>query len=78
MPRLYFDIDEDGNVRRDIDGTELVDTSDIRGEAVRMLARLATDELVANGPRKTITVMVRSEDDEQMFKAVLTYAEQPV
>jgi hypothetical protein len=77
MPRLYFDIDEDGEMRRDADGTELADVNDARGEAVEMLVRLAKDELPHNGQHKTITVLVRSEDNEPLFKAALSYNERP-
>ena len=75
MPRLYFDVDEDGEMRRDRDGTDLDDVGAARDEAVQMLVRLAMDELPRNGKHKTITVVVRSADDRRLFKAALSYSE---
>ena len=75
MPRLFFDIEDDGNLRRDIEGIEIADEAAARSEAVQTLVGLAKDWLPRNGKRRTITILVRTGDDRHLFKAALSYEE---
>ena len=75
LPRLYFDIDDDGDLRRDSEGVVLPDERAARDEAIQTLVGLARDILPSDGRHRTIAIVVRGDGDRKLFTASLRYDE---
>lgn len=74
MARFFFDIREDGKLRRDDEGTELESISDVRKEAQTILPAIAFDEIPKDGDQKTYVVLVTDDDGQAIYSATLHYA----
>jgi hypothetical protein len=75
VPRMFFDIDDDGDLRRDEDGMDCPDIGSAREEAIQTLVGMAKDILPSDGHHRTFAIVVRGDDDQQLFRASLSYDE---
>jgi hypothetical protein len=72
---MFFDIDDDGDLRRDDEGMDFADIPAAREEAIQTLVGLARDILPTDGQHRTLAIVVRGADDRQLFRATLSYDE---
>jgi len=70
MPRYFFDIYEDGQLVKDVDGAELADIDAAREEALGTLCSMARDEL-ADGDRRHFVIAVHNGDEKPLLRATL-------
>jgi hypothetical protein len=75
---MFFDIDDDGDMRRDDEGMDCPDIDAAREEAIQTLVGLARDILPHDGKHRTIAIVVRDLADKKLFKASLQYDERSV
>ena len=72
---MFFDIEDDGDLRRDEDGMECPDIVSARAMAIQTLVGLAKDILPTDGQHRTIAIVVRGDGDRELFRASLSYDE---
>jgi hypothetical protein len=73
MPRYYFDLYDDIEVRDDI-GTDAPDLGAAQVEAARILTDVARDLLPGDGLHKDIHVHIRNRWGEELARASLNYS----
>lgn len=66
MTRFYFDVEEDGRLGVDTEGTELASAEAARFEATQTLAELVRDALPGRRA-KHFTITVRDDNQTQHF-----------
>ncbi len=71
MPRYFFDIHDGEKLECDRSGLVLHDLREARTEAVRALPEIVRDVL-PDGERRTVSVVIRCEDGNALFRASLT------
>jgi hypothetical protein len=71
MPRYYFDIYSGNNIVSDPDGQEMTGIEAARLEAVEALPDIARMVLFS-GDEQTLTAVVRTEDGQPVYKAILS------
>lgn len=73
MPLYFFD-SYDGQSRFvDNDGTELANDDAARQEAVQAMAEMVKDAIPENGPRKDITMVVRTSAGEALMELTINF-----
>ncbi|MBD9529874.1 hypothetical protein [Paracoccus sp. PAR01] len=70
MPRYFFDIDDGLRLVEDDAGQDLPDRRAARNMALASLPPIARD-VIPNGNRHRITVLIRDEEDRPIFRARL-------
>lgn len=70
MPRYYFDIDDGYRAVEDDTGQDLRDRQAARDMAIASLPPIAGD-VMPNGNRHCVTVLVRNETERPIFRATL-------
>ena len=73
MSRYYFDIHEDGELQKDVDGVELASFEDARKEAQIILPSIAYDSIPRDGDHKSFVVLVTDADGQPVYSATLSY-----
>lgn len=71
MPFYYFDIDTGDGLAPDHDGVDLPTRQDVRRAAMAVLPAMASD-MVPNGDKEHLLVVVRDGDGHAVFEATLT------
>ena len=72
MPRFYFDTHDGQTALKDVYGIELVDENAARDIAVKALPDMAK-EIKPEEDQHTLAVHVRSQEDEAVLDATLTF-----
>ncbi|ORE90284.1 hypothetical protein [Aurantimonas sp. 22II-16-19i] len=72
MKMYFFDVSDNGNITRDDVGVFCVSDADVRQKAIEALPGLA-DEVLPDGDRHEISVIVREENEVYIFRATLLF-----
>ncbi len=73
MPRYFYDVDDNGQLLRDDEGTDLESDGAAHYEGLRAMAEMAKDSLPGSGPQSTLTMSVRDESGRIVSKNTLTF-----
>jgi hypothetical protein len=77
MPRYFFDLVDGSAALPDAEGTELPDIKAAREEASEALLGIARDHVPADGPQRTMSIVVREEGGRTVLTVSLSYSEDP-
>lgn len=72
MPKFYFHVQKNGELAKDVEGTELVDRHQAHREAVRTLAEMAAEEIPLDGSLR-LTIAVADDTDQILFRTRVAY-----
>lgn len=72
MAFYYFDIDDNGDVFHDDQGTECVDFNQVKEEAIRALVEIIKDSL-PDGDQHSLRIKVRSEGGELVLQVAISF-----
>ena len=70
MPMYFFDIDDSGEISRDVFGIELRDLYEARDQALSLLPDIARDHAV-DAEHRTITAVVRCHEGRERYRTTL-------
>ena len=72
MPRFFFDIYDDGQLVKDVDGAEMADIEAARREALGTLWFIAKGEELPDSDQRDFVITVHNEDEKPLLKATLS------
>jgi hypothetical protein len=72
MALYYFDVDDNGDVFADDQGTECVDFDHVKEEAIRALVGIIQESL-PDGDQHTLRIKVRSEGGDRVLQVALSF-----
>jgi hypothetical protein len=72
MTLYYFDVDDNGEVFPDDQGTECVDLKQVKQEAIRALVEMIRDSL-PDGDQHILRIKVRSEGGDWVLQVALNF-----
>ncbi|MER8808112.1 DUF6894 family protein [Mesorhizobium australicum] len=72
MALYYFDVDDNGTVFHDHQGTECQDVATVRYEAIRAIAEMTRDAL-PDGDHHKLTMIVRDSGGDLVFRASILF-----
>ena len=72
MPKYYFDVEKNGEISVDRDGSDLVDDSEAHREAIMAIAEIAAEEIPRDGNLRLV-ISVADQDHRNVLRTVVSF-----